>query len=114
MQPLFALPLFRMSYKKKASSAEAEQTATTAVAPEGKRSPIKVIVVDDVSASIFAREYPVKGTMRTFYSVSFSRSYRDAGGTWRYVKSFNLEDLGKVVSVCQQADEYVRGLPDAA
>src|SRR5438132_713632 len=83
-------------------------------APEGKRSPIKVIVIDDVSASIFVREFSTKGgKMRKFYSVSFSRSYRDAGGTWRYVKSFNLEDLGKVISVCQQADEYIRGLLDS-
>jgi len=100
-----------MNPKKKVRSAEAEQTKTAAVAPEPKRLPVKVFVVEDVSASIFAREFPMKGgEMRTFYSVSFSRSYRDAGGTFRYVKSFNLEDLGKVIHVCQQADEYIRGL----
>jgi hypothetical protein len=34
----------------------------------------------------------------------------DADGVRKYVKTFNLEDLGKVVSVAQQADEYVRTL----
>jgi hypothetical protein len=73
-----------------------------------KNTPIKVFVIDDVSASVFVREVLVKGEKRLFHSVSFSRSYRDSSGTWKYVKSFNLEDLGKVVTVAQQSDEFIR------
>ena len=80
--------------------------------PSGIKSigPVKVFKAEDVSASVFVRDVPVKGEVRTFYSVSFSRSYRDSKNERRYVKSFNLEDLGKVVTVAQQADEYIRKL----
>lgn len=98
-----------MNRKKKDGSVETEQEPATS-----KKAPLKVFLLEDVSASIFAREYPVRGEMRTFYSVSFSRSYRDSAGSRRYVKTFNLEDLGKVISVAQQADEHIRGLVHVA
>ena len=75
---------------------------------DAAKKPAKVIRIDDVSASVFVREHTVKGETRVFYSVSFSRSYKDSSGTWRYAKSFDLEDLGKIVSLCQQADTYIR------
>ena len=84
-------------------------------ATEAAEGPAKVFRIDDVSASVFARERAVRGESRVFYSVSFSRSYKDANGAWRYSKSFDLEDLGKIISLCQQADEYIRGqLKEAA
>ena len=95
-----------MTPKRKDGSVETEQAAPTAE----KKGPLKVFVIEDVSASVFGREYPVKGELRMFYSVSFSRSYRDSYGTRKYVKTFNLEDLGKIVSLAQQADEYIRSL----
>lgn len=82
---------------------------------EAKRAPIKVFTADDVSAAIFAHDHPVRGEMRTYHSVSFTRWYRDKGGENRYVNSFGLEDLGKVVAVAKQADEFIRALKtDAA
>lgn len=94
--------------KKNAPPAGAAQVA--------KRAPIKVFTADDVSAAIFSHEHQVRGGMRTYYSVSFTRWYRDRGGKNRYVNSFGLEDLGKVVSVAQQADQHIRELqqPEAA
>lgn len=89
-----------MDDKKKKSAAD----------PQPANRPIKIFIVEDVSASVFAREHTVQGEERTFYSVSFSRSYRDSDGKRRYVKAFNLEDLGKVVTVAQQADEHIRKL----
>lgn len=89
--------------KKKGASAEAP-------AADAARRPIKVCIIDDVSASIFARDHLANGEMRTFYSVSFSRSYKDSVGKRLYVKTFNLEDLGKIVAVAQQADEFIRKL----
>lgn len=74
-----------------------------------KHGPEKILRIDDVSASIFRRVVPSAKESRTFFSVSFSRSYKDAGGVWRYSKSFDLEDLGKIIALCQQADDYIRG-----
>jgi hypothetical protein len=107
--PGFVSPsLFIMDDKKKKTSAEAENAADGQTAAKG---PVKIFKLDDVSASVFARLVPVRGEERTFYSVSFSRSYRDSGGSRKYVKTFNLEDLGKVVAVSQQSDEYIRQQP---
>jgi hypothetical protein len=92
----YFFPPLRMAYTP--------TTAPAKEAPEEVRSPVKVVRIDDVSLSVFRRN--VKG--RDYYSVSLSRSYKDASGTWRYSKSFDLDDLGKVVSLCQQADEYIR------
>src|SRR5262245_30499023 len=75
-----------------------------------KKKTLKVILVDDVSASVFAFEHEGEQESRTYYSVSFSRSYLDGDGKRQYVKFFNLEDLGKVVRVAQMADEYIRSL----
>lgn len=84
-------------------------------AMDAAKKPVKVLRIEDVSASVFAREHTVKGDSRVFYSVSFSRSYKDSSGTWRYAKYFDLEDLGKIVNLCQQADEYIRSqLKEAA
>ncbi len=93
--------------KKKDGSVQTEQTAKKAT--ETKWLPINVFRVDDVSASVFAREAMFRGEDRTFYSVSFSRSYRNSAGERKYVKTFNMEDLPKVVTVAQQASEYIHG-----
>jgi hypothetical protein len=81
---------------------------------EPKRAPVKSFLIENVSASIFARERVVRGQMRTFYSVSFTRSYKDASGQYKYTKSFDVEDLGALVTVAQQASEYLHGLTSAA
>lgn len=81
-------------------------------APE-KRSPVKTFVIDNVSASIFVREHEVRGVPTKFYSVSFTRSYKDSTGRYNYAKSFDLDDLGRLVTVAQQAAEYIREQLDA-
>ena len=103
----YFIPLFNMDAKKKNNPPE-KGAAKTA------NSPVKTFLLDDVSASVFAREHETKNGMQTFYSVSFSRSYRDSNGKRMYVKTFNLEDLGKLVTTAQQADEYIRKLLQSA
>ena len=76
---------------------------------EGSKA-LKVFRIDDVSASVFARDREIRGESRTFYSVTFSRSYKDSAGQWRYTKWFDLEDLGRVVTVAQQASDHIHGL----
>jgi hypothetical protein len=95
-------PFFDMARKSPTSSASEKGTPF-------KKMPVKILRIDEVSASIFRREHQVGGELRTFFNVSFSRSYKDSNGVWRYAKSFDLEDLGKLVTLCQQADEYIRG-----
>jgi hypothetical protein len=80
----------------------------------GSNSPVKVFRMDDVSASVFGRDRQIQGETRTFYSVTFSRSYKDSAGQWRYTKWFDLEDLGKIVSLAQQASEYIHSLLNKA
>lgn len=78
--------------------------------------PLKVIRIDDVSASIFARDRKIKDEDVTFYSVSFSRSYKSADGEWKYTKNFDEEDLGSVMTLAKQASEFIlseRGLTTA-
>jgi hypothetical protein len=88
-----------MDTKKKPAAPKAKSAEGT----DEKRTPINVFRIDDVSASVFSRDY----NDRTFYSVSFSRSYKSASGEWRYTKNFDREDLGKIVSLCQQAADYI-------
>lgn len=70
--------------------------------------PLKVLRIEDVSASIFARDRKVKGEDITFYSVSFSRSYKGADGERKYTKNFDAEDLGAVMSLAKQASEFIQ------
>jgi hypothetical protein len=93
---------------KKNKGAEA-QTAPVSQMIEGSKA-LKVFRIDDVSSSVFARDRQIRGESRTFYSVTFSRSYKDSAGQWRYTKWFDLDDLGSVVTVAQQASDYVHGL----
>jgi len=97
-----------MDAKNKKKGPEADQAAT-APTTDGTK-PLKVFRIDDVSASVFARDREIRGESWTFYSVTFSRSYKDSSGQWRYTKWFDLEDLGKVVTVAQQASDYIHGL----
>ena len=90
-------------------AARTRKAASASPSPAAKRLPVKQLRVDDVSASIFAREF----MGRNFHSIVFTRSYKDASGTYKYVKSFDVDDLGKIVTVAQQAAEWIHGLNSA-
>jgi hypothetical protein len=93
--------------KKELPATKAEPTTSRESAPTG---PVKVLRIDDVSVSIFARSRQIAGQAVTFYSASFSRSYKDAAGERKYTKSFDLDDLGKLVSLAQQTSEYIQDI----
>jgi len=103
---------------KDVSATKAEEkpvvTKTTTAAQDEKRRPVQTFRVDDVSASIWVREHLVRGQMTKFWSVTMERSYKDAAGQWRYTKTFDSDSLGKVVSLCQQANEYISLQQEAA
>lgn len=95
--------------QKELSDTTSEGTAATDAAP-ATRKPVKTLRVEDCSASIWEREFSVKGKPTKFISVSFERSYKDRDGAWKYTKSFDPESLGKVVTLCQQASEAIGSL----
>lgn len=82
-------------------------TEDQAAAEEAANKPVKVFRIEDVSVSIFARERSVKGQLVTFYSTSFSRSYKNASGKWSYTKHFDVQDLPKLIVLANQANDFV-------
>ncbi len=95
------------------SGTKPEDNAAKDAAPasqDAKRKPVAVIRVDDCSASIWSRQHPVQGKLKTFYSVTLERSYKDRDGAWKYTKSFDYDSLGKLVSLSQQAQETISKL----
>ena len=118
--PPFPFP--SMTKKNKDVAGASNQPAETAPArqahnnasTEPKRAPVRSFLIGNVSASIFARERVVRGQPRTFHSVSFTRSYKDTAGQYKYTKSFDLDDLGALVTVAQQASEYLHDLNSGA
>lgn len=91
-----------METSKKNKDSRAAKTETT-----DTNGPVKVFRLDDVSVSLFARTRSVQGKPVTFHSASFSRSYKDATGVRKYVRSFDPDDLGRLVSLIQQASAYL-------
>lgn len=85
-------------------------TDATTASHEEKRKPVARLAIEDCSASVWAREHVSAGRSRTYYSVSFERSYKSRDGVWKYTRSFDPESLGKVVQLCQQASEAVAGM----
>lgn len=106
----YFFPPLRMETKKNQKQEVSSAAAETQAGSESTNSPVKVLRIDDVSASIFARVREVSGQRVTFHSVAFSRSYRDAEGQRQYTKSFDGDDLGKVMTLAQQAREYIQSL----
>lgn len=81
-----------------------------AASHDAKRRPLTTLRQGDVSASVWARDHQVRGERTRFYSVTFERSYKDATGKYCYTRSFDPDDLGALMALCQQAGEYVNGL----
>jgi hypothetical protein len=97
---------------KKNKDVAGTKPAETTPSQDVKRKPAATIRVDDCSVSIWAREFVVRGEPKVFYSVTFERSYKDRDGGWKYTKSFDADSLGKIVTLCQQAEEKIRGLQE--
>jgi hypothetical protein len=95
---------------KKRKAAPRTPATAEPTSPEAKRKPATTIRVDDCSASIWSREYVIQGTPKKFYSMTLERSYKDRDGQWKYTRSFDADSLGKIVSLCQQAQEAIDGM----
>ena len=53
------------------------------------------------------RERAAAGKPMRFWSVTLERSYKDRDGAWKYTKTFDPDNLGKVMELCQAASEFI-------
>jgi hypothetical protein len=88
---------------KKKSATEEAATATQ----DAPQRPIKTFRLEECSVSVWSREHVVRGEPTVFWSATPERSYKDASGTWKYTKSFDADELGKLITLCQQAREFI-------
>jgi hypothetical protein len=88
---------------------ETKKSKKNADVPTEPIGPVRVFRIEDISVSVFARDRMLQGVPVTFYSVSFSRSYKGADGQRKYTKTFDADNLGALVSLSQQASEFIRG-----
>lgn len=61
------------------------------------------------SGNVKAAVWHNTGEKGAFFSVTFSRPYKDAESNWKNSSSFGLNDLDAVASVAAQAKEWLRG-----
>ena len=102
------------SSKKKKGSAPQEAVSAPDAASVPRKGPIESLRLDDCSASLWARIRESQGVEKTYWSITFERSYVDKAGTRRYTGFFSPDDLGKLVSLCQQAEQRIRTLQQEA
>jgi hypothetical protein len=69
------------------------------------RKPATAFRCGNVNAAIW--ENP--GEKGPFFSVSFSRPYKDAQGKWKVSSSYGLNDLDSLSSLAEMAKDWVRG-----
>ena len=67
---------------------------------------MKTFRIDNVHCSIFCREHNGK----EYHSLSLTRGYKGSDGDLKFSRSFNPEDLGKLITVAQQASEHLTSL----
>ena len=64
--------------------------------------PKKVFKKGSVRVSIWANSKVIRGSRIRTYSASIDKVYKD-GKQWKYIKSFSIEDLPKIVSAVDEA-----------
>ena len=72
-------------------------------APAEKNRPVHTIREDAISVSIWCREHQAV----RYFSCTFERSYKNQDGAWKYTKTFDLDDLGTLISLCRKAQEWI-------
>ncbi len=61
-----------------------------------------------IQVSIWTQEKRIgNGSTVTSYSVTFQKSYRDEGGTWKTSNTFFQDDLPKLSLLATKAFEYI-------
>ncbi len=68
------------------------------------RKPATLFRCGNVNAAVWENT----GEKRVFFSVTFSRSAKDAEGNWKTSASYGLTDLGALASVAEMGKDWVR------
>ena len=61
------------------------------------------------SGNVNAAVWENTGETGPFFSVTFSRPYKDAQGNWKSSSSYGLNDLDSLSSLAELAKDWVRG-----
>ena len=69
------------------------------------RKPATAFRFGNVNAAVWENS----GDKGPFFSVTFSRPYKDAQGAWKSATSFGSSDLDALASVAEMAKDWVRG-----
>jgi len=70
-----------------------------------RSKPATAIRSGNVNAAIWENT----GETGPFFSVTFSRPYKDAQGNWKTASSYGLNDLDALSSLAELARDFVRG-----
>ncbi len=65
-----------------------------------RQRPAHEIRIGRVRATVWANQHEKQGT---WYSVTLTRSYKDAQGQWQTANSFGRDDLLVLGEICRQA-----------
>lgn len=73
-----------------------------------KNQPVKKFRAGALTATIWHNNGSMKdGTMQSYSSVSFERSYKDKDNAWKTTNSLRVNDLPKAALVLQKAYEFL-------
>jgi hypothetical protein len=67
------------------------------------KKPTHVLQRSNIKATIWQN----MGEKGPFYSTTFSRPFKDRSGQWRNGTSFGLNDLEALLTVAQEAKEWI-------
>ena len=67
------------------------------------KKPVNTLRCGNIKASLWQNH----GEKGPFYSVTFARLFKDGSGAWRNASSFGLHDLEALMSVAQDAKEWM-------
>src|SRR5437899_97424 len=81
-----------MTTRTKKGSAPQEAVSAPEAASVPRKGPLESIRLDDCSASLWARKRESQGAEKTYWSITFERSYVDKAGTRRYTGFFSPDD----------------------
>lgn len=70
---------------------------------EKKNKPAATFRMGTVKATVWANE----ANGKTFYSVTFSRGYKDEAGKWHDADSFGRDDLPRVEKLAAKTYEWI-------
>ncbi len=82
---------------------KANSTSSTQAAATESKLPIKTFRLGRIKAAVWGNEVDRK----TFYNVTFARTYRDDAKQYRDTDSFGRDDLPLVAKLADQAHTFI-------